>query len=78
MKKLTNEQALQPLQKGRIRISIKYHSSGDLVIFEGILNPDRNILQIQKLLNRIHRASKPLPLTMSPREIEEIVAGSAA
>ena len=81
MKKLTTQQALQPLQKGHIRLSIRYKETDYLMTFDGIFNPDRNLNPIKMILRK--RAPKPLPVStaldhvsMSPAEVENNVAGA--
>lgn len=46
----------KPIQKGRIRITIRYRT-GETVTFEGIYNPDTDMKVITKVLRR--RAPKP-------------------
>ena len=50
-------QAFGPLQKGKIRIVIRYRETNEQVAFEGVFNPDSNIDNIVKILRK--RAPKP-------------------
>lgn len=50
MKKVNG--AFAPLQKGKVRIIIRYRETGEMVVFEGMFNPDRNLDVIRKILRR--------------------------
>lgn len=64
MKKI--KQSFGPLQKGKVRIIIRYRETGETVTFEGMFNPDRNLDVIKKILRR--RAPKPKPESLLDRE----------
>lgn len=49
--------AFAPLQKGKIRLIIRYRETNEQVVFEGMFNPDRNLDVLKKILRR--RAPKP-------------------
>ncbi len=48
MKKIKNISV--PIEKGKIRIIFRYYNNGKIVAFEGKLNPEKNIKQIEKIL----------------------------
>ena len=91
MKQLTAEQAAQPLQRGHIRITIRYKETDYLMTFDGIFNPDRNLNPIKMILRkRAPKAKEIVRLGIgvlekvpgteyisSAIEIEDSVAGSA-
>ena len=44
--------AFAPLSKGKVRIIIRYRETGEMVVFEGMFNPDRNLDVIKNILRR--------------------------
>ena len=48
------------INKGRIRVIIRYRSTGEIKTFEGVFNPDSNLKVLAKIIRK--RAPKITPV----------------